>query len=160
MDVQCPVCGNLEDRVVDSRQADDGLSIRRRRQCAACGRRFTTFERIEVAALVVVKRSGRTEPFDVTKIVIGVQPAIKGRPIGATQVEALAVGVEEQLRMEGASEVSSERVGRAVLEALYDLDAVAALRFASVYKGFDDPADFERELTLLTKSTAPKGVPG
>jgi transcriptional repressor NrdR len=154
--VRCPACGSLEDRVVDSRQADDGSSIRRRRECALCERRFTTFERVEVAALLVVKRSGRTEPFDVAKIVAGVQPAIKGRPVGVAEVEALAGALEEELRLGGRSEVTSERVGRAVLEGLYELDAVAALRFASVYKGFNDLADFERELTLLTKHTEPK----
>lgn len=156
--VRCPACGSLDDRVVDSRQADDGLSIRRRRQCAVCRRRFTTFERIEVAPLMVVKRSGRAEPFDVAKIVAGVQPAIKGRPVGPSDLERLAGAVEDQVRAEGDAEVTSERIGRAVLEALYGMDAVAALRFASVYKGFDDPEDFERELTLLTKSTAPKGL--
>jgi transcriptional repressor NrdR len=156
--VRCPSCDSLDDKVVDSRQAEDGGSIRRRRQCLNCDRRFTTFERIEVAALVVVKRSGHAEPFDAHKIAIGVQPAIKGRPVGAQEVEALALAVEEQLRLEGGSGVTSERIGRAVLEGLYELDVVAALRFASVYKGFDDLADFERELTLLTKDTAPKGA--
>lgn len=154
--VRCPACGNLDDRVVDSRQAEDGESIRRRRQCTACGRRFTTFERAEILSLVVIKRSGRTEPFDATKIVDGVRSAIKGRPVGEREIENLALTVEEEMRLDGDSEVTSERVGRAVLERLYNLDAVAAVRFASVYKGFDDPSDFERELTLLTKRTAPK----
>lgn len=107
---------------------------------------------------MVTKRSGRSEPFDGAKIVAGVHPAIKGRPVEAEDVERVSAAVEDQLRVEGEVEVTSERVGRAVLEALYELDAVAALRFASVYKGFEDPADFERELTLLTKSTAPKGA--
>lgn len=157
--VRCPTCDSLEDKVVDSRQAEDGASIRRRRQCLTCDRRFTTFERIEVAAVVVVKRSGHAEPFDVRKIAAGVEPAIKGRPVGPQEVEALAVGIEEEIRLEGGVEVPSERIGRAVLERLHELDAVAALRFASVYKGFDDLADFERELTLLTKDTAPKNLP-
>lgn len=146
--MRCPVCGNIEDRVVDSRQAEDGSAIRRRRQCAGCGRRFTTFERIEVAALTVTKRSGHCEPFDAAKIVTGVRSAIKGRPILETDIDTLAIAVEEEVRLEGGSEVTSERIGRAVLEKLYELDAVAAVRFASVYKDFDDPADFERELTL------------
>lgn len=111
-----------------------------------------------MVALVVVKRSGRTEPFDIGKISTGVQPAIKGRPVGPQEVEGLAMAVEEQIRLEGGSEVTSERIGRAVMERLHGLDAVAALRFASVYKGFDDLADFERELTLLTKDTAPKDL--
>jgi transcriptional repressor NrdR len=144
--------------VVDSRQAEDGQSIRRRRQCLACAGRFTTFERVEATALVVVKRSGRREQFDPAKITSGVRSAAKARPVDRGDIEALAVGVEEELRLESGFEASSERVGRAVLERLYELDAVAAVRFASVYKGFDDPSDFERELTLLTKRTAPKVV--
>jgi transcriptional repressor NrdR len=142
--VRCPACGSLDDKVVDSRQADDGQSIRRRRQCITCGNRFTTFERVEVIA------------FDPAKITRGVLAAAKARPIGDSQAESLAAAVEEEVRLEGGPEVSSERVGRAVLERLYELDAVAAVRFASVYKGFDDPSDFEDELTLLTKRTAPK----
>lgn len=113
-----------------------------------CGKRFTTFERLEVMALMVAKRSGRCEPFDPAKIVAGVRSAMKGRPVGEAQIDAMAVSVEEVVRLDGGSEVSSERIGRVVLEKLYELDAVAAVRFASVYKDFDDPADFERELTL------------
>jgi transcriptional repressor NrdR len=154
--VRCPACGSFDDKVVDSRQAEDGQSIRRRRQCLICSSRFTTFERVEAIALVVLKRSGHREPFDPAKITSGVQSAAKARPVGDADIEALAVGVEEELRLESGSDVTSERVGRAVLERLYEIDAVAAVRFASVYKGFDDPSDFERELTLLTKRTAPK----
>lgn len=154
--MQCPACGSLDDKVVDSRQAEDGLSIRRRRQCTACNGRFTTFERVEAIALVVLKRSGHREPFDPAKITEGVQAAAKARPVNDDQVEAIAVAVEEEVRLESGAEVTSERVGRAVLERLYEVDAVAAVRFASVYKGFDDPSDFQRELTLLTKRTAPK----
>jgi transcriptional repressor NrdR len=153
--VRCPACSSLDDKVVDSRQAEDGQSIRRRRQCLACGGRFTTFERVEAAALMVSKRSGDREPFDPAKITAGVRAAAKARPIRPSQIESLAVAVEEEMRLESGSEVSSERVGRAVLERLYELDAVAAVRFASVYKGFDDPADFERELTFLPKRTTP-----
>jgi transcriptional repressor NrdR len=156
--VRCPACGALDDKVVDSRQAEDGQSIRRRRQCLVCSGRFTTFERVEATALVVVKRSGRREPFDPAKITAGIQSAAKARPVDGGEIEALAVAVEEEVRLQSGSETTSERVGRAVLERLYGLDAVAAVRFASVYKGFDDPSDFERELTLLTKRTAPKLV--
>jgi transcriptional repressor NrdR len=150
------VCGSLDDKVIDSRQADDGQSIRRRRQCIACASRFTTFERVEAAPLVVVKRSGFRESFDPTKIVEGVRSAAKARPVTDDDIEALATAVEEEIRLESGSEVTSERVGRAVLEQLYELDGVAAVRFASVYKGFEDLADFEHEVTLLTKRTAPK----
>lgn len=144
--------------MIDSRQAEDGQSIRRRRQCLACASRFTTFERVEILALAVVKRSGRREAFDPAKITEGVRAAAKARPVDDGDIEALAAAVEEEVRLDGGPEVTSERVGRAVLERLYELDAVAAVRFASVYKGFDDPSDFEDELTLLTKRTEPKGT--
>jgi transcriptional repressor NrdR len=154
--VRCPACGSLDDKVVDSRQAEDGQSIRRRRQCLACSRRFTTFERVESVALTVIKRSGHREPFDPAKITRGVLAAAKARPVTDSQIETLVAAVEEEVRLDSGAEVTSERVGRAVLERLYELDAVAAVRFASVYKGFDHPSDFEDELILLTKRTAPK----
>jgi transcriptional repressor NrdR len=154
--VRCAACGHLDSKVVDSRQSDDGTSIRRRRQCLECGHRFTTFERPEVVALMVLKRSGYREPFDRSKVIAGVQAAVKSRPVGDGEVQALAAAVEDEMRQQPRDEVTSERVGRAVLELLRELDVVAAVRFASVYKGFDELSDFERELTLLTKRTAPK----
>jgi transcriptional repressor NrdR len=154
--VRCSACGHLDSKVIDSRQSDDGASIRRRRQCLACGHRFTTFERPEAVVLTVVKRSGAREPFDRDKVIAGVNAALKARSIGAGEVEAVAAAVEDEMRQQTGAEVTSERVGRAVLEHLRELDAVAAVRFASVYKGFDELSDFERELTLLTKRTAPK----
>ncbi len=160
--MRCPACGSFDDKVIDSRQADDGTSIRRRRACIACARRFTTFERVEEAPLVVVKRSGARVPFDRSKITAGIRAAAKGRPVEADEGEAadeLASGIEDALRLDGRGEVTSEEVGRAVLEQLRELDAVAAVRFASVYLGFDDLADFEREVTLLAKRTAPKATP-
>jgi transcriptional repressor NrdR len=153
--VRCPICSSFEDRVVDSRLADDGTAIRRRRECATCGRRFTTFERIEESALIVVKRSGDREPFDRTKVVAGVRAATKNRPVGEGAMEALAGEVEEAVRLEGP-EVTSQRIGVAVLDRLRRLDEVAYLRFASVYKGFEDVGDFEREVGLLSKATEPK----
>jgi transcriptional repressor NrdR len=152
--VRCPVCSDLDDKVVDSRANEDGSSIRRRRECLACGHRFTTFERCEELPLVVVKRSGDRAPFDRAKIEAGVRAAAKGRPIDDDQVASLAAAVEDELRLIGG-DVSSEQVGRAVLEQLVGLDQVAYLRFASVYKGFDDAADFQREVRLL-KATDPK----
>jgi transcriptional repressor NrdR len=152
--VRCPVCSDLDDKVVDSRANEDGSSIRRRRECLACGHRFTTFERCEELPLVVVKRSGDRAPFDRAKIESGVRAAAKGRPIDDDQVASLAAAVEDELRLMGG-DVSSEQVGRAVLEQLLGLDQVAYLRFASVYKGFDDAADFQREVRLL-KATEPK----
>jgi transcriptional repressor NrdR len=154
--VRCAACGHLDSKVVDSRQSDDGGAIRRRRQCLACGERFTTFERPESLGIAVLKRSGAREPFDRAKVVTGVQAAIKARPVSAGEAEALAAAVEDEMRQLPTSEVTSERIGRAVLEGLRELDVIAAVRFASVYKGFDDLSDFERELTLLTKRTAPK----
>lgn len=153
--MRCPTCASLDDKVVDSRASDDGGAIRRRRQCLACSRRFTTFERLEEVPLLVVKRSGEREPFDREKIVAGVRAAAKNRPVGADQLDRLASAVEDDLRLAGG-DVSSAQVGMAVLEHLRATDQVAAVRFASVYKEFDDPADFARELGLLTKDSAPK----
>jgi transcriptional repressor NrdR len=157
--VRCPGCGSFDDKVVDSRQADDGTSIRRRRACIDCGRRFTTFERVEESPLVVVKRSGDRQPFDREKVAIGMRLAAKGRPIeadGGGALDELITAVEDAIRLEGLTEVPTEAVGRAVLEHLREADPVAAVRFASVYLGFDDLSDFEREITLLAKRTAPK----
>jgi transcriptional repressor NrdR len=149
------MCASLDDKVVDSRLADDGAAIRRRRECLGCGRRFTTYERLEDAPLVVVKRSRQREPFDRRKMVAGLQAAAKNRPVSLAQMEAVAAEVEEGLRMEGA-DVTSQQIGLAVLDRLRNLDEVAYLRFASVYKGFADIGDFEREVGLLTKATEPK----
>jgi transcriptional repressor NrdR len=153
--VRCPACTHLDDKVVDSRQADDGASIRRRRECLACGQRFTTFERLEEVPLVVVKRSGDRVPFDRAKISAGVVAAAKGRPVTLEAIEELCTDLENLVRQSGG-ELPSEQLGLAVLEGLRELDQVAYVRFASVYKGFDDPADFSREIRLLTKTTAPK----
>lgn len=144
--------------MVDSRTAEDGAAIRRRRECLGCGRRFTTFERIEKleeAGLIILKRSGAREPFERAKVVAGVRAATKNRPVTQVEMEELAAQVEALMRAVGP-EVGSERVGLAVLERLAVLDEVSYLRFASVYKGFEEAGDFQRELGLLTKSTAPK----
>jgi transcriptional repressor NrdR len=156
--MRCPACSSLDDRVVDSRLAEEGSVIRRRRECLTCGRRFTTYERLEDVVLTVIKRSGQPQPFDRAKIVAGVKAAAKNRPIGAEQLDALALDVEERLRLEG-QDVTSQQVGRAVLEHLRALDEVAYVRFASVYKGFTDVGDFEKEVGLLSKSTEPKHAP-
>ena len=159
--MHCPACLAVDTRVVDSRTAEDGAAIRRRRLCAACNHRFTTYERVEVVPLVVLKRSGQREPFDRTKIVAGVGAAAKGRPVPPEHIELLATEVEDGLRLEGP-ELTSAQVGLAVLDALRRLDEVAYVRFASVYKGFSAAADFEREITLLgagdglAKGTEPK----
>jgi transcriptional repressor NrdR len=152
--VQCPYCRTNDDKVVDSRLADEATAIRRRRECLACGRRFTTYERVDEVPMVVRKRSGETEPFDRAKLRAGIERAATPR-LDETMVDTMVGEIEEELRTEGA-EVPSDRVGMAVLERLRALDPVAYLRFASVYKGFEDLADFEREVGELQKTTAPK----
>ena len=141
--------------MVDSRLADDGTAIRRRRECATCGRRFTTFERIKKTTLMVVKRSGNRKPFDRSKMVADVRTASKNRPVSSEDMETLAGEVEEAIRLLGP-EPSSQQIGVVVLDRLRRLDEVAYLRFASVYKGFEDVGDFEREVGLLSKATEPK----
>ena len=153
--MRCPACAHLDDKVVDSRQSDDGDAIRRRRECLSCGARFTTFERLEFVPLVVLKRSGDRVPFEQAKITEGIAAAAKGRPIEEDVIEQAAASIAEELRLLGP-ELTSEQVGFAVLEHLREIDHVAYMRFASVYKGFDDAAVFQREITLLTKATEPK----
>jgi transcriptional repressor NrdR len=145
----------MDDKVVDSRAAEDGAAIRRRRECLTCGRRFTTYERLEEVPFVVVKRSGQREPFDRSKIIAGVAAAAKNRPVSEADMQGLAADVEEGLRLLG-HEVGSQQVGLAVLDRLRSFDEVTYLRFASVYKGFSGALDFEREVGLLTKATEPK----
>jgi transcriptional repressor NrdR len=158
-DVRCPWCGESRDKVVDSREVDRGAAVRRRRECLLCGRRFTTFERFDESVLWVVKRSGQREPFAREKVVRGVRAATKNRPVAHDDMEALAESVEASLRIAGP-EVTSQQIGVAVLDALRELDEVAYLRFASVYKGFEEVDDFQREAGLLSKLTAPKGSGG
>lgn len=153
--MRCPACAHLDDKVVDSRQSDDGEAVRRRRECLACGARFTTFERLELVPMLVLKRSGDRVPFDQKKITEGIAAAAKGRPIADDVIAQAAASIAEELRLLGP-ELTSEQVGFAVLEHLREIDHVAYMRFASVYKGFDDAADFQREITLLTKATEPK----
>jgi transcriptional repressor NrdR len=132
--------------VVDSRANDDGTAIRRRRQCPECGRRFTT---VETASLTVVKRSGAAEPFSRAKIVAGVRKACQGRPVSEDELALLAHRVEETVRATGVAEIDAHEVGLAILGPLRELDEVAYLRFASVYRGFESMADFEAEIALL-----------
>jgi transcriptional repressor NrdR len=156
--VRCPFCKELDDKVVDSRTAENGAAIRRRRECLGCGRRFTTYERLDTAPVLVIKRSGVKEPFDRAKLAEGIAAAAAGRPIESGVIADMAAAIEEQAREVGP-EVPSEVLGLKVLDALRTLDQVAYLRFASVYKGFEDVADFEREVVLLQKTTAPKRHP-
>ncbi|NBR92939.1 MAG: transcriptional repressor NrdR, partial [Actinobacteria bacterium] len=148
--MRCPSCGHDDSRVLDSRATEDGAAVRRRRQCLKCETRFTTYERIDELPVYVIKRSGDKEPFDRTKIVAGLEAAAKGRPVTLEALVALATEVEDAMRLTGG-DVTSAQVGQAVLNRLRKLDEVAYLRFASVYKEFDDAQDFKRELTLLDK---------
>jgi transcriptional repressor NrdR len=153
--MRCPWCNAADDRVVDSRPAEGGVAIRRRRECLACRRRYTTFERIEEVGLVVIKRDGSRDPFDREKLTGGILKAIKNRPVSAEQVERLVDRVEERLRRKGP-EVASQQVGIEVLQGLAKLDQVAYMRFASVYKDFQAVTDFERELGLMQKNEPAK----
>jgi transcriptional repressor NrdR len=146
----------MDDKVVDSRAAEEGAAIRRRRECLSCGQRYTTYERVEESPLVVVKRSGHRQPFDRSKVAAGVRAAAKNRPVSAADMDGLAVEVEETLRLLGQQEFTSQQIGLLVLDRLRALDEVAYLRFASVYKAFSDALDFEREAGMLTKATEPK----
>lgn len=148
--MHCPSCRAADTKVVDSRLAEEGAAVRRRRQCLACSYRFTTYERLEEVPLVVVKSDGAREPFDRDKIVAGVAAATKGRQVAPEQIEQLATSVEDEVRLVGG-DVTSSRIGLAVLDRLRVLDEVAYLRFASVYKDFDAAADFQSELDLLNK---------
>ena len=151
----CPSCRVEDTKVVDSRLAAEGTAIRRRRECLSCSYRFTTYERVEEVPLVVVKSDGSTEPFDRDKIVFGVAAATKGRGVDQSAIDDLAASVEDEVRLDG-TEVTSSRIGLAVLDRLRSLDEVAYLRFASVYKNFDAASDFESELELLSKLTTPE----
>lgn len=153
--MRCPVCGVDQDRVVDSRPASDGEAIRRRRECTACGGRFTTFERIELPDLSVRKRGGAATPFSRAKVLEGMSRAAKGR-VSPHDLELAAAAVERALRSRGEREVTSEQVGLQVLAQLRELDPVAYVRFASVYKNFEGPEDFEKELVELRKDAPPK----
>jgi transcriptional repressor NrdR len=153
----CPYCGNEEDKVVDSRTAEEGRAIRRRRECLNCGRRYTTFERAEEVPLLVAKRNGVEEPFDLEKVVAGIRMAVKNRPVTEAEVTALSEDVEEAMRADSRRPIPSSEIGREVLERLRELDDVAYLRFASVYKDFQELDDFEREMGVLLKRSPPKG---
>ncbi len=144
--MHCPFCRYSDSRVIDSRTSDDGLSIRRRRQCPECGRRFST---TETASLMVIKRSGVVEPFSREKIVLGVRKACQGRPVTDADLAQLAQKVEENLRATGASQLDANDIGLAILPELRQLDEVAYLRFASVYQAFENLDDFESAITQL-----------
>jgi transcriptional repressor NrdR len=150
--VRCPFCRHPDSRVVDSRETSEGDAIRRRRSCPECGRRFTT---VEEMSLAVVKRCGVTEPFSRTKVINGVRKACQARPVDEDALALLAQRVEDTLRAAGNPEVPADEVGLAILEPLRELDVVAYLRFASVYRSFESLADFEAEITALRATSQP-----
>ncbi|QIS05026.1 transcriptional repressor NrdR [Nocardia brasiliensis] len=149
--MHCPYCRHPDSRVVDSREADEGAAIRRRRACPHCGRRFST---VETAILSVVKRSGVTEPFSREKVIRGVRRACQGREVDDDALNLLAQKVEDAVRAKGSPEVPSHEVGLAILGPLRDLDEVAYLRFASVYRSFTSAEDFEREIREMRQARA------
>jgi transcriptional repressor NrdR len=151
--LRCPFCSGEDTQVKDSRPTEDGTAIRRRRYCPDCGGRFTTFERVQLRELTVVKRSGRRVPFDRDKLMRSVQVALRKRPVDPDRVERLVSGIARRLEGLGENEIKSETIGKMVMEALRVLDDVAYVRFASVYKNFREAKDFEELLGELTGET-------
>jgi transcriptional repressor NrdR len=151
--MRCPWCGHSDDKVVDSRAADRDASIRRRRECLSCGRRFTTFERVEQIGLMVVKRDDTREPWDRAKLLAGVSKAFGNREVEPERLDRFVERVEQRLRRKGP-EVTSQQVGVEVLQGLQKLDQVAYLRFASVYKAFESAEAFEDEIAILRAERA------
>ncbi|HVR44438.1 MAG TPA: transcriptional regulator NrdR [Thermoanaerobaculia bacterium] len=147
--MRCPYCGHVEDRVVDSRESREGNVIRRRRECIRCERRFTSYEKIEMVPFQVVKRDQRREPYERDKLMRGLRIACRKRPVSATTLEALADEIEAAMQDSADREISSGEIGSLVMERLRELDQVAYVRFASVYRRFEDLEEFVRELTQL-----------
>ena len=142
--MRCPFCGFADTQVKDSRPTEDGSAIRRRRVCTECGGRFTTFERVQLRELIAVKRSGKRVPFDRDKLMRSIQIALRKRPVDPERVERLVSGIVRQLEASGESDIPAENIGRIVMEALKALDDVAYVRFASVYRNFRDPREFQQ----------------
>ncbi|MGH2468312.1 MAG: transcriptional regulator NrdR [Candidatus Limnocylindrales bacterium] len=154
--MRCPSCGQTETRVVDSRDQDESVTIRRRRECTTCGTRFTTFERLEAARLTVLKRDGARQGFDADKLAAGLAKALTRRPVPADAAERAAEAIEARLRAESVTEVPSRRVGELAMDALRALDQIAYIRFASVYQSFEDIEQLKREVdTLLADRSGP-----
>lgn len=149
--MRCPYCRSRDSRVVESRDAEDGSAVRRRRECGSCRKRFTTYERVTSAPIYVRKRDGAIEPFDRTKVLRGVQTACRQRPVTPEEIEKLVEAVEREIWTRESTEVSSSDVGESVARRLKDLDKVAFIRFASVYKRFDDLDQFVREIQAVDK---------
>lgn len=150
--MRCPFCGNEDTQVKDSRPADDGSNIRRRRQCTACNQRFTTIERVQLRELTVLKADGRRVPFDRDKLARSIRIALRKRPVDETRIEQIVTGIVRQLEASGENDIPSKQLGEAVMEVLRDVDAVAYVRFASVYRDFREARDFEAFLGSLDEA--------
>ncbi|MFC4167776.1 transcriptional regulator NrdR [Teichococcus aestuarii] len=150
--MRCPFCGSEDTQVKDSRPADDGAAIRRRRSCPSCGARFTTFERVTLRELTVVKSDQRRVPFDRDKLARSIRIALRKRPVDEDRVERIVNGIQRRLEAEGESEISSRAIGEMVMETLKELDQVAYVRFASVYRNFGEAADFQAFLGSLDRN--------
>jgi transcriptional repressor NrdR len=157
--MRCPFCRSVDSNVIDSRQSKEGDVIRRRRRCAKCERRFTTYERVEEAFPLVAKKDGRREPYDRNKVVAGLQKACEKRPVSADTIERVADAVTRHLQDQGTKEVPSSLVGEAIMRELRELDTVAYVRFASVYRSFEDVGEFMREVRNLSKRRPPPPRP-
>jgi len=157
--MRCPTCDARDSRVVDSRDLDDAATIRRRRECVACGARFTTYERVEAARLVVAKRDGTRQEFDREKLAAGLRKALTRRPVPEGAAERAADEIETTLRAGGTSEVDSSRIGELAMERLRALDQIAYIRFASVYQSFEDLETLKREVDSLFADREPAGAP-
>ena len=167
IEMRCPFCGHIEDKVVDSREAKDGDSIRRRRECLECGRRFTSYERIDQIPYMVVKKDGKRESFDRNKVLAGLMRACEKRPISMTQLESIVDEIEKELQDSSDRELSTSEIGKIIMRRLKTLDKVAYVRFASVYLEFEDVSAFMTELKDLVRARTPlkkskktkKGIP-
>ncbi len=158
--MQCPSCGHLEDRVIDSRSTKEGRAIRRRRECIGCGHRFTTYEYVENASVMVVKRDGKRESYSREKVIAGISRSCEKRPVSLTQIEEIVDRVETEIQREAPGEIESRLIGERVMEELQGLDEVAYVRFASVYRHFKDVNEFLHEIRGLVqdggKETPPR----
>lgn len=157
--MRCPFCGHIEDKVVDSREAKDGDAIRRRRECLECRRRFTSYERIDEIPYMVVKKDGRRETFDRSKVLNGLRRACEKRPISMAQLEAIVDDAEKEVQESLDRELSTTEIGKVIMKRLKNLDKVAYVRFASVYLEFEDVSAFMNELKALVSSRSTNSVP-
>jgi transcriptional repressor NrdR len=154
--MHCPFCNALDTKVIDSRLVADGAEVRRRRECLTCGDRYTTFERAELVMPVVIKSDGTRQPFDETKMLAGIKRAVEKRPVSTEEIDAAINRIKQALRASGEREVKSEQVGELVMKALGELDEVAYVRFASVYRSFEDVSEFKAEIDRLKKDASKK----